>query len=130
MLVIKTTLKESKGKGIGHFASENIKKDAVVSVDNPMFYKIISYYEYNQMPALQKEFIKKHATEYPDDKIFFLDLDDTRFINHSNKPNIEWSKTTPYAVAIKDIKKGDEILCDYTHLNPKDVFIQTRKKAK
>lgn len=124
MLIIKTILKESLGKGIGLFADENIKKGQTVWVENPLFYKIISYYEFERLPKIQKEFIKKHATQYPDESMFYLDLDDTRFINHSFRNNIRWLSEEPQiAIATKRIKKGEEILVDYTSLNPQNSYL-------
>jgi len=130
MLVVKTTLKESKGKGIGLFADENIKKGSVMWEENPLFYRIIPYYEFRKLGKIQQAFIKKHATEYPGESMFFLDIDDTRFTNHSDNPNIAWSKTKPIACATRDINKGEEIFCDYTALNPKDKLLKFIKKAK
>jgi len=40
-----------------------------------------------------------------------LNLDDTRFINHSENPNIETAGDAD--VALSDIEKGEEILIDY-----------------
>jgi hypothetical protein len=130
MLIIETKLKEAPGKGIGLFADENIKKGQTVWIENPLFYRIIPYYEFRRLPGIQKEFIKKHATEYPKEKIFYLDLDDTRFINHSPIPNIKWLPDSPIAVATKNIKKGEEILVNYLDLNPDQPLDFAVKKVK
>ena len=43
--------------------------------------------------------------------LYWLNLDDTRFINHSENPNIETAGDAD--VALSDIEKGEEILIDY-----------------
>lgn len=118
MLTIRTQVKDSPGKGVGVFSLEKINKGDVVWVEHPLFYRIITHFEFEQLPELQKEFIKKHATDYPNDKYFYLDLDDTRFLNHSYDPNIRWDKDK--AFAIKDIEIGEEITVNYVELNPAD----------
>lgn len=121
MLTVKTEIKESPGKGAGIFTLEYIEERKVIWIENPMFYKIIPYYEYERLPDLQKEFIKKYATHYPEESMFYLDLDNTRFINHSNNPNMEWSGNIGYAK--RDIFRGEEITCNYVALNPSNVAL-------
>lgn len=119
MLVVKTKLKESPINGIGLFADQDIKKGELVWREHPVFHRIISYTEYDELPPMNKEFVKKHATEYQNEGMFYLDLDDTRFINHSENPNTEWSeKWTDKAYALRDITTGEEITVDYLKLNP------------
>ncbi len=133
MLTIRTEVKESKGKGSGVFSLEKISKGQTIWVENPLFYKIISYYEFNRLPNIKQDFIRKYATEYISERMFYLDLDDTRFLNHSDNPNMEWDETqeTSTAIALCDINIGDEITCDYVRLNPNDSeleFIKNKTK--
>jgi SET domain-containing protein len=41
------------------------------------------------------------------------------FLNHSDKPNIA-KNAEGLTIAVRDIKAGDEILCDYNQLNEPD----------
>ncbi len=121
MLIIKTEIKESQGKGVGVFSLENKSKGEIVWIEHPLFYKIIPYYEFDRLPEVQKEFIKKYATEYTEECMYYLDLDNTRFINHSNDAVIEWNNSEPQiAILLKDLKIGDEITCNYVRLNPRN----------
>lgn len=47
-----------------------------------------------------------------DQKKYILCFDDQRFINHS-KNNFNIESTTEMDIAARDIKQGEELLCDY-----------------
>jgi len=150
MLIIKTKLKEAGHKGIGVFAEEAVKKGELVYIFEPDFCKSFKLADIAKVSknvtkllpkkhsrsllfkisALKYKFLKEYATR--EDKLYWLDLDNTRFINHDKKPNIKFVKGLK-AIAIADIKIGDEITCDYVHLSKynKDLlFIKYPPKAK
>ncbi len=126
MLTIKTYLKPSENKGLGLFSNQEIKKGEIIWKEHSMFQQIINKLDFLLLDDLQKEFIQKYATYYQESEYYFLDLDDTRFINHSNLPNIEF--TDEYGIAIKDIIKDEEITCDYVKLNPSNANLDFIKK--
>ena len=124
MITIKTKLGISKIQGIGLFANEDIKKGSTVGINKDNF-GIIRYMEKewkNLEKNLSKESflqIKKYAYKNKDDGLYWLNLDDTRFINHSKNPNI---KTVDNDVALKDMKAGEEILIDYNTFYDDEYF--------
>lgn len=124
MLIVRTKLHETKNKGIGLFASENIKKDTKIWIFEDMFHKVITNDEYKNMNELQKQYVEMYAT-YCACGVdgYFLDLDNTRFINHSSYPNIEF--TDKFGYATRDIFMREEILCDYGKLSihPNEQFL-------
>ena len=75
-------------------------------------------------------------------KHFILCFDDARFLNHSKKPNIKQSKVGQeidgVEIAARDIKKGEELVCDYNHfdfdahrkLNKLDIYAYTIENEK
>jgi len=118
MLMVKTKLKSSDLNGIGLFADEDIPKNTIVWKNNSEL-SFIKFSE-KEWKGLEKELseesfgqIKNYGYKYKKDGNYYLDLDDTRFINHSKNPNVA-EDDFDNDIAIKDIKKGEEILMDYT----------------
>ena len=116
--MVKTKLGLSKLNGIGLFADENIQKGTIVWKNNPE----LSFVKFSQEEWKRRERelneecfrqIKKYSYKYKKDENYYIDLDNTRFINHSRNPNLAEDEFCN-DVAIKDIEKGEEILMDYT----------------
>lgn len=116
MLCVKTKLKESKINGIGLFADQEISKNTIVWHFNDG----LSYNEYtkeewdNLRIKLNPESfrqISKYAYVLKGEDTHNIDLDDARFINHSTNPNTLIVKRN--LIAIKDIKKEEEITMNY-----------------
>ncbi|MDP3726273.1 MAG: SET domain-containing protein [bacterium] len=125
MLLRKTKLGLSQVQGTGLFADEYIFQGEVVGINNENF-SIIRYSK-EGWKKLEKNLsresfkqIKRYAYKDKDDGLYCLNLDDTRFINHSKNPNIETKGG--HDLAIRDIKKGEEILIDYTTFYDPDYF--------
>ena len=113
MLVVKTQLKEFKGKGIGLIASEFIKKGQKVWIFNPVIDILI---DKKSLPKKARDFYKIYAVEYRKNKIAF-NTDNARFINHSKNPNIKSLGDFKPNIAIRDTKKGEEITIDYSTID-------------
>lgn len=116
MLLIKTRLGNAGHKGLGLFSEENIEKGTVVWKEHPLFHSVILYSEFIKLNGLQRNYLEKYATYNKNDCSYFLDLDDSRFMNHDDDPNVEFLYET--GTAIKNIHAGDELTCDYVLLNP------------
>ncbi len=132
MLRVKTRLQKSKIHGIGLFANQLIRKGTVTYQYTPWFDISYSKKELIKMFKPARKQVLWYA--YFDKKIkkYVLCSDDQRFINHSKNPNKINIKSTPDKdIAIRDIKKGEELLCDYNkfddtyfkrmHIRPKDL---------
>lgn len=87
--------------GLGIFANRDFKKDEVVLRWN---LKVLSQQEYNALPEYeQKNFChERHGTIY-------LYLDPERHVNRSPAPNVLSDMTHQANVALRDIKKGEEL---------------------
>ncbi len=114
MLIIKTSLNETATKGIGLFAREHIFKGGKVWVMDERFYRVYSEKEISEMPKMQQDFINKYGTWGVVGEGKFLDLDDTRFMNHSDNPNVLFVGN--FGIALIEILNGEELTCDYTAL--------------
>ncbi len=111
MMIVKTSLKEFKGKGIGLVSEEFIKKGKIVWIFNPVIDIIVNK---KDVPKEAIEFYDKYAVS--EGKKFVLNTDNARFINHSKNPNIKSKGTFKDSFAIKNIKSGEEITTDYEEL--------------
>lgn len=119
MLIIDTILKETTNKGIGLFTNEDLNKDKVISITSKIFNKFYTYKCYNKMNKVNKIFLDTYGI-FKDNGIY-LDLDNLRFMNHSNDPNIQFNDR--FGFAMKNIKKGEELTCNYIELEGKLDFI-------
>lgn len=112
MLRVKTFLKHSPTHGIGLFAAEPIKEGTVTWEYDPEFDTAYTSEEVERMPKAGQALFWKY--EYFDKELgkYVLCSDDQRFINHSTTGyNIQ---STPHRdVANRDIKAGEELLCNY-----------------
>ena len=112
MLRVKTRLAESSVDGIGLFADELILAGTMTWQYDPEFDIAFSEDVINRIPPNVLEQFLKYPYFDHSLKKYILCSDDQRFINHSNKPNI---KSTPEKdVAMRDIRPGEEIMCNYT----------------
>lgn len=114
MLVIPTYIERSEIDGLGLFAASNIESGSITWYLDPSIDLVMSKELFNTIISVvedpeQKERLTKWSYTRNEDIIFCVD--NAKFINHSNSPNIKCEGQ--YDVAIRDIAKGEEITCDY-----------------
>jgi SET domain-containing protein len=66
------------------------------------------------LPKVAKDCIKHYAYYDRILKAYVLPSDDSRFFNHSKKPNLFSSEESDYDIANRNIAKGEEITIDYS----------------
>jgi SET domain-containing protein len=91
------------GKGI--FAARDFKKDEVIIKYN---LKAITQEEFDNLPESEKEFTHAHNGQ-----IHLYSVPE-RYVNHSENPNTYQDFENWADVALRDIKKGEEITTDAT----------------
>lgn len=121
MITIKTSLKEFRGKGIGLVSEQFVKKGQIVWVFNS---KIDICFNKKEIPEELSNFFDTYGVEYKE-KIF-LSIDNARFINHSKNPNTKSLGLFKENIAIRDIKRGEEITIDYETLEDKPVNFKVK----
>src|SRR5690606_7999432 len=63
-------------------------------------------------------FVKRYGYPYNlDPTMFVIDLDHGRYMNHQDLPNTDFTGVTD-GYAIRDIKAGEEITCNYNEFEP------------
>lgn len=111
MLLVKTILKEIEGKGIGLVSDQEIKKGEVVYSRNPI---IDIWIKKEEIPKEAEDFFKTYSVDKGGDSVL-VNIDNYRFLNHSDKPNIAWDGKN--STAICDIHVGEEITIDYNEID-------------
>ncbi|MEK6963160.1 MAG: SET domain-containing protein [Nanoarchaeota archaeon] len=99
------TVKKGNLFGKGVFANRDFKKGEVV-----IKYKLksLTEQEYEDLPAMEKNFTHVHWG------IIHLYSSPERYVNHSSNPNTHPNFKDQCDVAIRDIKKGEQITTDAT----------------
>ncbi len=116
MLVIKTHLAPSEIHGLGLFTDEDIIKGQVIWEFYPIIDKSIDKRWFETLPPVVQESVRHYA--WVDDGEYYLSLDNDRFMNHSDDPNIE-NDHDKFCIANRDIKAGKELTCDYQQYGTK-----------
>ncbi len=113
----------SKINHVGLFAKEKILKNEFVWSATDDTVKKISLSNFEKLPDTEKQNWIDHC--YQIDDYFQMDIDDTRFMNHSCEPNtVDFPSDVPtMIVAERDIEKDEEVTWNYLpFMNPFQVF--------
>jgi uncharacterized protein len=119
MLLIKTRIGPStiKNAGLGLFADQFIPKGTVTWRFMPGLDLIVPEDTLLQLSEASRAQFLNYCYVDKFTKHFILCFDDERFINHSKNPNIIQTHATSeiegFEIAVRDIQKGEELLCDY-----------------
>lgn len=113
MLLVRTYVAESPIHGLGLYAGEDIPKNTIVWKFNPIIDKFIDPEEIPTLPEHIQEFINTYAYLLEETNNYCLGLDNDRFTNHSENPNTKAIMGESKVIAIRDIKKGEEITSNY-----------------
>jgi len=125
VLCKKTFLEKSKLGGIGLFADENINEGEFIWKDDRRTTITWSIEDWNklknEMPMLAFNNIARFV--YLFEGVYYLNLDDSRFMNHSDNGNMGWNKTNVSCYALRNIKKGEELTISYVEFcDSEDTF--------
>ncbi len=114
MLKIRTKIGKSKVHGIGLFADQFIPKNTVTWKYEPKLDLSITQKILDSIDLYSKKYFLYYSYFDKKRKKFILCSDNQRFINHTVNKNKENIMSTPdIDVAARDIKVGEELLCDY-----------------
>jgi SET domain-containing protein len=117
MLMVKTRLKPSDIAGIGLFADEDIPKGTVTWRFIPGYDTLLTEEAIDSLPEPARSNLKDHAYRDAASGLYVLCIDNARFMNHADDPNTAGQHTAGaiegHDVATRDIKKGEELTCDY-----------------
>jgi hypothetical protein len=117
MLRIKTVLKPSGMHGIGLFADQYIKEGATTWEYDPRLDISFTFEDFEKLPQQYKNIFLKYGYYDYLLELFIVCTDDQRFINHSSR-HYNIISSPDRDVACRDIKPGEELLCNYNHYEP------------
>ena len=117
MLRVKTKVRKSRIHGVGLFADQFIPKGAITWEYDSDFDIGYSERKIKKLSTFMKDYFFFYC--YFDKKIkkFILCCDSQRFINHSKRYENILSETR-IDIAKRNIKKGEEMFCDYNKFDP------------
>jgi SET domain-containing protein len=111
MLLVPHYIKASPLHGIGLYAAEAIEKGTPVWRYQELFDQLVPEAILPALPKTAYDFLMKYSYPSPEKPGYLLlEVDNGRFMNHSDDPNCE------NGVAIRDIARDEEITCDYAKL--------------
>lgn len=112
MLRVKTRVAPSAIQGLGLFAEEDIAEGATIWQFDRGVDQVIDLRYVDPGDFIARDFILKYGYQtVVDQPVFVLCVDDARFMNHSDYPNIV--ETEERSVATRPIAKGEEITTNY-----------------
>jgi len=118
MILVKTKLESSNIHGIGCFADEDISKGTVIWTFTPNFDQEFPRDFVSKLSTPARAQFLKYACVSKKTGNYILCSDDTRFFNHSEDNNVKNVSMEGFQegvdIATKDIKKGEELLYDYS----------------
>lgn len=112
MLYVKTTIERSDIHWLWLFADQEILKGELIGEFTFWLDISLSEEEYQNLNKKNKEFFDAYGREDKITKKYMLNIDNTRFINHSKNPNIAHQEYK--LIAARDIKQGEELTDNYT----------------
>jgi|APLak6261662433_1056034.scaffolds.fasta_scaffold51223_1 SET domain-containing protein len=116
MMQVRSSVKYSPIHGLGCFADEDIKKGQVVWEFDSRLDQVIDAKDLDKFPAPVVEFLRMYCYGQQDGakRTMILCGDHARHMNHSDAPNLlEADGPNGVNIAGRDIKKGEELTCDY-----------------
>jgi len=115
MIYIKYKLDKSKLHGIGLFTKEDLKKGQLVYVASPILDVNITQEQFNSLDEREKKEIRYWGFWDEPNKIWHVDFDNSKFINHSQSPTLTQNSNhkEAYLVTTRDVKNGEELTQNY-----------------
>lgn len=110
MILVKTRLDKTQRGDLGLYAAEDIPKGTEVWKMDSFFDLTLESSFVESMTDEARKYVKKYSYLTPKG-VWIMHVDDARFLNHSDDPNlVDYEQTT---VALRDIQAGEELTCDY-----------------
>ena len=132
MLKVKTFLNASVIHGIGIFADENIVKGSVIWEFNPYVDLVYTPEQWCTLAAniSVQSFAALRRYSYKEKGNYYVCFDNAQFMNHCAVGfNVENHQEANQMLARSDIRKGEELLCNYFQYSDSDdehrVLLQT-----
>ena len=115
MILIKYKLNKSKNHGIGLFTDEHLKKGQLVYTASPLLDVNISQEQFDSLNEKEKQEVKYWGFWDEPNRVWHVDFDVSRFINHSFEPTLtqDPNQIQAYLVTTRDVEAGEELTQNY-----------------
>jgi SET domain-containing protein len=118
MLLIPNYVGPSAIEGVGVFAAAPIAQGTAVWSLDERFDHMLTAADIAALAEEQRSFVERYGyTHTTRPELTVLEMDNGRFMNHTDTPNTEFTKPD-IAWAIRDIAEGEEITCNYAEFEP------------
>lgn len=118
MLLIPNYVGPSAIEGVGVFAAAPIRKGTAIWSLDKRFDQVLSAPDIAALADEQRAFVERYGyTHTTRPELTVLEMDNGRFMNHSNNPNTDFTDPV-VGWAIRDIAEGEEITCNYAEFEP------------
>jgi len=122
MIHIKYILDKSSVHGIGLFADQDVKKGELIYSASPALDLNISQEKFDSLRPKEQQEIKYWGFWVEAEKVWHVDFDNSKFLNHSEWGNVtqDFSHPEAWLVALRDIKQGEELTQNHLEFESKD----------
>jgi uncharacterized protein len=118
MMLVPTYVAPSPIEGVGVFAAAPIPAGTLIWQLAQGLDRLIRASEVADLPPLFQQFVERYSYPYPHDpEQLIVELDNGRFMNHSEAPNTIFSDPDA-GYTIRDVAAGEELLCNYAEFDP------------
>jgi SET domain-containing protein len=112
MFIVGTYVAPSEIHGMGCFAAEDLSAGEPIWQFAPGLDLVVPFKQIAAAPKAFRDYMEMYAYVSPQvEGGMVLSCDHAKFLNHSDNPNTDIRGETTFARS--DIKKGEEITCDY-----------------
>lgn len=124
MIHIKYRLDKSEKHGIGLFADQDIKKGELIYTASPTLDLNITKEQFESLNESEQREMKYWGFWIEKDKVWHVDFDVSKFINHSTEATVtqDTTKDDAYLIATRDIKAGEELTQNYLEFESEEVL--------
>jgi len=124
MMHIKYKLDRSRHHGVGLFAGQDIQKGQLIYTASPSLDVNITKAQFDLLDFKEQQEVRYWGFWVEKDKVWHVDFDVSKFINHSFEPTTtqDFSKKEALLVATRDIKIEEELTQNYLEFESEDVL--------
>lgn len=124
MIHIRYKLDTSAIHGIGIFADQDIQEGQVIYTASPVLDVNITQDQFDSLTEEEKREITYWGFWIESEKVWHVDFDNSKFINHSFTPSTkqDFSHPEAYLVAMRDISSGEELTQNYLDFDDKETL--------
>ena len=122
MIHISYKLKASDLHGVGLFADEDIKKGQLIYTASPLLDLNITQEQFDSLEQKEKDEVLWWGFFDQPSKMWHVDFDVSKFINHSSDATItqDDNHDEAYLIATRDIQTGEELTQNYLEFETQD----------